>query len=102
VPFAGAAEQVPVHAVEDRPVPVVVPIQAATGTAGREIPAGAVPVAIAVTPDGRTAYFRSLFSCGWKPKKRQTAHLKKETMWCLNETKERSVTSRAHGYSPMA
>jgi YVTN family beta-propeller protein len=34
----------------------VVAIRAATGVPGRKIPAGTVPVAVAVTPDGKTAY----------------------------------------------
>jgi DNA-binding beta-propeller fold protein YncE len=37
----------------------VVAIRAATGARSREIPAGAVPYAVAVTPDGKTAYVLS-------------------------------------------
>ena len=37
----------------------MVPISTATNTAGAPIPVGGSPVAIAVTPDGRTAYVAS-------------------------------------------
>ncbi|MGD0377864.1 MAG: hypothetical protein ABSB01_25210 [Streptosporangiaceae bacterium] len=34
----------------------VTPIQTATNTAGPQIPVGICPMAIAITPDGKTAY----------------------------------------------
>jgi hyaluronoglucosaminidase len=40
----------------------VTPIRTATNTAGRPIEVGDTPVAIAITPDGKTAYIGNLES----------------------------------------
>jgi YVTN family beta-propeller protein len=44
----------------------VVAIRAATGVPGPKIPAGTVPVAVAVTPDGKTAYVPASTSRGYE------------------------------------